>query len=69
MSYWSFNPDTCKFDRVHREALADAVVAIICEENWTVSVVRDQGPPQRWQLGDPLVVAGIEFDREDFVCP
>lgn len=54
MKIWTFNAETCRFDRVGRAALAD------------VQVVRDHAPPTRWPSGEPLVVAGVEFDRELF---
>ena len=65
MRVWSFNPDTCRFDRVGRAALAEAVVAVI-SDNTDVQVVRDHAQPTRWPSGEPLVVAGVEFERELF---
>lgn len=63
MRVWSFNSNTCRFDRVGRAALAD--VAVISDDT-DVQVVRDHAPPTRWPSGEPLVVAGVEFDRELF---
>ena len=65
MRVWSFNADTCRFDRVGCAALAEAVVAVISDDT-DVQVVRDHTPPTRWPSGEPLVVAGVEFDRELF---
>lgn len=65
MRVWSFNPHTCRFDRVGRAALAEADVAVISDDT-DVQVMRDQAPPTRWPSGEPLVVAGVEFDRELF---
>jgi hypothetical protein len=65
MRYWSFNPDTCEFDRVDQSAVAEADVAIISDHT-DVYVVHDHAPPKRWPSGEPLIVAGVRFDREDF---
>ena len=65
MRVWSFNPDTCRFDRVGRAALAEADVAGISDDT-AVKVARDPAPPTRRPSGEPLVVAGVEFDRELF---
>ena len=65
MRDWSFNPNTCRFDRVGRAALAEAAVAVISDDT-DVQVMRDQAPPTRWPSGEPLVVAGVEFDCELF---
>ena len=65
MRVWSFNPNTCRFDRVGRAALAEADVAVISDHT-DVHVVRDHATPQRWPTGEPLVVAGCEFEREQF---
>ena len=65
MRVWSFNPNTCRFDRVGRAALAEADVAVISDDT-DVQVVRDHAQPTRWPNGEPLVVAGVEFERELF---
>ena len=40
-------------------------MAVISDDT-DVQVVRDHAPPTRWPSGEPLVVAGVEFDRELF---
>lgn len=65
MKIWTFNPATCVFERAGRAALADADVAVISDDI-DVQVVRDQSAPQRWPTGEPLCVAGCEFERELF---
>ena len=65
MKIWTFNPATCVFERGGRAALAEADVAVI-NDDADVQVMRDQTPPTRWPSGEPLVVAGVEFDRELF---
>jgi len=65
MKIWTFNPATCVFERGGRAALAVADVAVI-NDDADVHVVRDQSAPQRWPTGEPLCVAGCEFERELF---
>ena len=65
MRVWTFNTDTCTFERGGRAALAEADVAVISDHT-AVQVVRDHAAPQRWPTGEPLVVAGCEFEREQF---
>ena len=63
MKVWTFNIETCTFERGGRTALAEADVAVISDHT-DVQVVRDHAAPQRWPTGEPLVVAGCEFERE-----
>lgn len=65
MKVWTFNIETCTFERGGRTALAEADVAVISDHT-DVQVVRDHAAPQRWPTGEPLVVAGCEFEREQF---
>ena len=65
MKIWTFNVETCRFDRVGRAALAEADLAVISDDT-DVQVVRDHAQPTRWPSGEPLVVAGVEFERELF---
>lgn len=66
MRTWAFNPNTCAFERTSRQvALLDADIAVI-NDDCDVHVINDHQPPQRWPSGEPLVVAGVEFDREHF---
>lgn len=65
MKIWTFNPNTCRFDRSGRAALANAVLAVINDDT-DVQVVTECEAPKRWPSGERLVVAGVEFDRELF---
>lgn len=65
MRIWTFNPETCVFERGGRAALAEADVAVI-NDDADVHLVRDHAAPQRWPTGEPLVIAGCEFERELF---
>jgi hypothetical protein len=40
-------------------------VAVV-NDDADVHVIRDHQPPKRWPSGEPLVVAGVEFERELF---
>ncbi len=66
MRYWIFNADACRFDRATKQvALREADIAVLNDDN-DVHVIRDHQPPKRWLSGGPLVVAGVEFERELF---
>ena len=52
MRVWTFNTDTCTFERGGRAALAEADVAVISDHT-DVHVVRDHAAPQRWPSPDP----------------
>ncbi|MDD3326563.1 MAG: hypothetical protein PHW25_05690 [Zoogloea sp.] len=66
MRYWTFDTDTCRFERASRQAaLRSADVAVVNDDS-DVQVIRDQQPPRRWPGGEPLTVAGVQFDREEF---
>ena len=65
MKIWTFNPATCVFERGGRAALAEADMAVISDHT-DVHVVRDHAAPQRWPTGEPLVVAGCQFERGEF---
>lgn len=66
MRFWVFNPDTCRFDRASEQATLHAAgVAVVNNDN-DVLVIIDQQPPKRWPSGEPLTVAGVQFDREDY---
>jgi len=66
MRFWLFNPNTCRFDRASKQATLHAVeVAVINDDN-DVLVITDRHPPKRWPSGEPLTVAGVQFNREDY---
>ncbi|MBV6885954.1 hypothetical protein [Xanthomonas euvesicatoria] len=39
-----------------------ADVAVVNDDK-DVQVISDHQPPKRWPSGEPLVVAGVEFER------
>jgi hypothetical protein len=65
MTIWTFNPDTCTFQPGRHDALAEADVAVV-KDDTDVHVVRNHAAPRRWPTGEPLIVAGCEFEREQF---
>lgn len=66
MKYWTFEPNSCCFQRVSRRcAQVDAGITIL-NDGVDVYVARDGGPLNRWPSGDPLFVAGVLFERELF---
>ncbi len=66
MRFWTFDPNTCRFERSSKQAaFHDADVAVVNDDT-DVQVICDQQPPKRWASGEPLVVAGVEFERELF---
>ena len=66
MRFWTFDPNTCRFERSSKHAAShDADVAVVNDDT-DVQVICDQQPPKRWASGEPLVVAGVEFERELF---
>lgn len=65
MKIWTFNPNTCQFDRAGRAALTNATLAVI-NDDIDVQVLAEHEAPKRWPSGERLVVAGVEFDREFF---
>ena len=65
MKIWTFNTDTCRFDRAGRAALRDAVLAVV-NDDIDLQVISEEHASKPWPSGEQLVVAGIEFDREQF---
>ena len=65
MRCWTFHANTCRFERASKAALHAADVAVVNDDT-DVQVISDHQPPQRWPSGEPLVVAGVEFERELF---
>lgn len=51
--------------REQEAALHAADVAVVNDDT-DVQVISDHQPPKRWPSGEPLVVAGVEFERELF---
>jgi hypothetical protein len=65
MRYWTFNVNTCRFERTSRQAaLRNADIAVV-NDDIDVHIIQDQ-QPKRWPSGEPLVLAGVPFEREQF---
>ena len=66
MRYWTFDPNSCRFERATRNAaLHDADTALM-NDGLDVYVIHDCQPPTRWRSGEQLIVAGSAFERELF---
>lgn len=66
MRYWAFNPNTCQFERTNKQIALHASDVAVVNDDTDVLVISDHQMPKRWPSGEPLVVAGVEFDRELF---
>ena len=66
MRYWTFDANTCRFERTSKQAALIAPEVAVVNDDTDVKVIRDHQPPKRWPSGEPLTVAGVQFDREDF---
>lgn len=66
MRYRQFDPNICRFERATKQAALHAADVAVVNDDADVHVIRDHQPPKRWPSGEPLVVAGVEFDRELF---
>ena len=66
MRYWQFDPNTCRFERASKQTALHAADVAVVNDDTDVHVISDHQPPKRWPSGEPLVVAGVEFDRELF---
>lgn len=66
MRFWTFNPNTCCFERSSRLAALRAADVAVINDDADVQIIQDDLPPSRWPSGEPLVVAGVEFPRELF---
>jgi hypothetical protein len=65
MRYWTFDADTCRFERTDKQAAFQAAEVAVFNDDTDVQVIRDH-LPKRWPSGEPLIVAGVEFERELF---
>jgi hypothetical protein len=66
MRFWTFDPNTCCFERASKQAALDAADVAVVNNDADVHVISDHQPPKRCPSGEPLVVAGVEFERELF---
>ena len=62
--FWKFNVDACTFERCDQLTAAEADVPVIVNDG-DVRVQID-GKARPWPSGEPLTVAGVQFDREDY---
>ena len=62
--YWMFNEDACTFGRCDQQTAAEADVPVILNDG-DVRVQID-GKARQWPSGEPLTVAGVQFDRENY---
>lgn len=65
MRYWTFDANTCRFERASRQAALHAADVAVVNDDTDVQIIRDH-QAKRWPSGECLVVAGIEFEREFF---
>lgn len=66
MRYWTFEPNLCRFERSPRIAALGNDGTAVVNDGMDVYIIRDKEPATRWSSGEPLVVAGVEFERELF---
>ena len=62
--YWMFNEDACTFERCDQQTAAEADVPVIVNDGDVL--VQIDGKARHWPSGEPLIVAGVQFDREDY---
>ena len=62
--FWKFNPDACTFERCDQLTAAEADVPVIVNDGDVR--VQIEGKTRHWPSGEPLTVAGVEFNREDY---
>jgi hypothetical protein len=66
MRYWAFDINTCHFERASKEtALRKADIAVV-NDGSDVLVIQAHHRLKRWPTGETLIVAGAEFEREQF---
>jgi hypothetical protein len=62
--YWKFNEDACTFEPCDRQtALSSDLPVILNDGDVRVQI---EGKARPWPSGEPLAVAGVQFDREDY---
>ena len=53
-------------EEASKQAALHAADVAVVNDDTDVQVISDHQPPKRWPSGEPLVVAGVEFERELF---
>ena len=66
MRCWPFDANPCRFERAGKQAALHAADVAVVNYDTDLQVISDHQPPKRWPSGEPLVVAGVEFERELF---
>ena len=54
MRYWTFDPNTCRFERASKQAALHAADVAVVNDDIDVQVISDHQPPKRWPSGEPL---------------
>lgn len=62
--FWKFNMDACTFEQCDRQTALEADVPVIVNDGDVR--VQIEGKARHWPSGEPLTVAGVEFNREEF---
>ena len=62
--FWKFNVDACTFERCDQQTALEADVPVIVNDGDVR--VQIEGKARPWPSGEPLTVAGVQFDREDY---
>jgi hypothetical protein len=63
--YWKFNENSCTFEKCDYQSALRADLPVIMNDDCDLYVVIDN-KYRRWPSGDPLTIAGVSFDREEF---
>ncbi|MGD5109956.1 hypothetical protein QT886_22325, partial [Xanthomonas citri pv. citri] len=50
--------------RASKQAALHAADVAVVNDDTDVQVISDHQSPKRWPSGEPLVVAGVEFERD-----
>lgn len=66
MRCWTFNVNTCGFERTNSRTAFEGNEVAVINDCIDVYVIRERQSPKRWSSGEQLIVAGIEFEREQF---
>lgn len=66
MRYWAFDTNICRFERTNKQAVLHSADVVVINDDIDVHIVRGHRPPTRWPSGETLILAGVEFEREQF---
>lgn len=48
MRFWTFDPNTCRFERASKQAALHAADVAVVNDDTDVQVISDHQPPKRW---------------------